>query len=168
MARVHPVLSATMAALLLQVSDHGIPPSYGQSTRRPASRSQTAESHLRPRSTPGSFTTSAGKPIATRRPRALPCGVVARRQFVADSDRRSLGDPPALSAKASATAITDVRRIRQFDADSVQGSASYGSARGGWPYHQLVDRCRRDHSGHGRRDQRSESSGSAGTAGGAR
>jgi hypothetical protein len=37
-----------MAALLLQVSDHGISPSYGQSTRRPASRSQAAQSHPRP------------------------------------------------------------------------------------------------------------------------
>src|SRR5476649_308861 len=109
MGRAYRVLSATMAALLLQVFDHGISPSHGQSTRRSASRSQTAESHLRPRTTPGSFTAPGGKPVAARRSRALPRGVLARRQFVADCHRRPLGHSPALPAKAPATPVAAVR-----------------------------------------------------------
>ncbi|CAI8700606.1 hypothetical protein EMIT0347P_100032 [Pseudomonas sp. IT-347P] len=53
------VLSATMAFLLLQVFEHGISPSYGQSTRRFATRSQAAQGYPRPCPTTGPFAAPA-------------------------------------------------------------------------------------------------------------
>ncbi|VII89745.1 Zn-ribbon-containing, possibly RNA-binding protein and truncated derivatives, partial [Pseudomonas sp. FG-3G] len=145
----------------------GLSPSSSQGSRRSAARSQTAESHLRPRQTTGSLAAPAGQPITARRSRALPRGLLARRQPAADRHGRSLGHALALSAKTPAEAIAGVRGICRPDADSVQGTTAHGASRRQGAHAGLVHRRSRHHPGHGGWHHRPQPAGGAGAVGGA-